>query len=315
MKKSIYTLLITIIFLFTACSKNIPETQSKPNVEVDTNKVVSLNIITTNKLLYNMVKDIVQDRHCVSYMFSSKDRLWNFNFTDDSINNISKKDLFFYWGSSFEPWSSSFVDKLSKTKVGPIDISRGVKLIGYDSEVKYQNTVIKDNPYYWMNIDNYKIAMLNIKNAIEDKDTKDRDYYENNFSKNINDVEAYQEKLKDAADSLKDFTFVVEGDSLDYFVKYYGFKVLKVHNLTEGNISNNENDNKAIYDKIKGFNNSNNIVFLYDENSKLTSQAQLISEFKLKTVNIISYKDDIKYLEILDHNLKTLQGINPSVKK
>lgn len=315
MKKSIYTLLIAMIFLFTACSRNIPEAKPKPNVEIDTNKQISLNIITTNKLLYNMVKDIVKDRHSISYMFASKDRLWNFNFTDDSINNISKKDLFFYWGSSFEPWGSNLVDKLSKTKVGPIDISRGVKLIGYDSEVKYKDTVINDNPSFWMNIDNYKIAMLNIKNAIEDKDTKDRDYYENNFSKHIKDVEAYQKKLKEAADSLKDYTYVVEGDSLDYFVKYYGFKVLKVHNLTADNTGNFASDNKSVYDKIKSLNNSNNVVFLFDEESKLASQAQLISELKLKTVSIISYKDDIKYLDILDHNLKAFQEINPSVKQ
>lgn len=311
-KKNIYTFLIAIIFIFTACNKNTTKIQPKPNTEMDAEKVLSLNIVTTNKLLYYMVKDIVQDRHNISYMFSSKQKLWDFNFTEDSINNISKKDLFFYWGSGLEPWNSNFVDKLSKSKVGPIDISRGVKLIGYDSEVKYKDTIMKDNPYFWMNIDYYKIAMLNIKNAIEDKDTKDRDFYENNFSKNIKDVEAYQKKLKETADKLKDYSFVVEGDSLDYFLKYYGFKVLKVYNPVEDKNTSNVQDNKTVYDKIT---NTKNVIFLFDDESKLKSQAQLINNFNLKTVNIITYKDDIKYIDMLDHNLKALQTINLSAQQ
>lgn len=310
-KKNIYTLLIAILFIFTGCSKNTTKIQPKPNVEIATEKQLNLDIITTNKLLYYMVKDIVQDRHTISYMFSSKQRLWDFNFTDDSINNISKKDLFFYWGSGLEPWNSNLVDKLSKSKVGPIDISRGVKLISYDDEVKYKDIIMKDNPYFWMNIDYYKIAMLNIKNAIEDKDTKDRDFYENNFSENIKEVEVYQKKLKETADKIKDYTFVVEGDSLDYFLRFYGFKVLKVYNLAEDNNTNNIENNKTVESKII---NTKNVIFLYDDESKLKSQSQLISDFNLKTANIITYKDDIKYIDILDYNLKALQALNPGIQ-
>lgn len=307
-RKKIFTLLIAVLLIFTACGKNTTKVQPKPKEEIDTEKKLNLNIITTNKMLYYMVKDIVQDRHSISYMFSSKRKIWDFNFTDDSINNISKKDLFFYWGSGLEPWSSDLIDKLSKSKVGPIDISRGVKLIGYDSEIKYKDTIMKDNPYFWMNIDYYKISMLNIKNAIEDKDTKDRSFYEDNFSQNIKDVEAYQKKLKEAADKLKDYTFVVEGDSLDYFLKYYGFKSLKVYNLTVNNNTNNIEDDKTTLDKLAS---TKNVIFLYDDDSKLKSQAELISKFNLKTVNIITYKDDIKYIDMLDYNLKVLQAINP----
>lgn len=307
-RKYIYTLLIAIIFLFTACTKNTNTIQPTAKTEIETEKILDLNIITTNKMLYYMVEDIVQDRHSISYMFSSKQRLWDFNFTEDSINNISKKDLFFYWGSGLEPWSSNLVDKLSKSKVGPIDISRGVKLISYDSEIKYKDTIMKDNPYFWMNIDYYKIAMLNIKNAIEDKDTKDRDFYENNFSKSIKDVEVYQKKLKETADKLKDYTFVVEGDGLDYFLKYYGLKVLKVYNPAASANTSSIEDNKAAYDKIAS---TKNVIFLYDDESKLKSEAQLISNFNLKTTNIIAYKDDIKYIDMLNHNLKVLQAINP----
>lgn len=309
--KKIYALLIVLSFILAGCSRTNVAVEPKNETQSEDEKIISLNIVTTNKMLSTMVQSIVGDRNSLSYMFSSKDKMWNFQFTEDSLNNISKKDLYFYWGSGIEPWNSSFVDKLSKSKVGPIDLSRGVKLINYDKEVPYKDTTLKVNPYYWMNIDYYKIALLNIKNAIEDKDTKDRDYYENNFSKNMKDIEVYQKKLKEAADSFKDYTFLVEGDSLDYFLKYYGFKVIKVYDNTDSKIKANPEDSKKIEDKIA---QAKNVIFMYDDESKLKSEAQLISKFNLSKVNIITYKDDISYMDLLDSNLKNLISASQAIK-
>jgi hypothetical protein len=98
-------------------------------------------------------------------MFKSRVDELNFKFTNDSLDNISKNDLLIYMGGGFEPWINGFVDKLDKSNVTPINVSRGVKFISYDKPVKINDTEFKDNPYYLMNIDNYKIALMNIKNS------------------------------------------------------------------------------------------------------------------------------------------------------
>lgn len=291
--------------MFAAC-KSAAKVETEPNLEQTEQKEVSLNIVTTNKMLYYMVKDIVKDRHNVDYMFTSKDKLWNFSYTDDSINNISKKDIFFYLGNGTEPWSEDFVNRLSKIKVAPVNVSRGVKLISYEKEVKYKESTIKDNPYFWMNIDDYKIAMLNIKNAIQDKDSKDRDFYENNFSDSIKKIDDYQKRLKEASEKLKQYTFIVDGDELDYFTKNYGFKTLKIYNhgttLTPEYIQKNAEVESKLID-------SNNIIFLYDEEEKLKANEALIQKYNIKTANIIVYKDDMTYINILDNNLKNLEKL------
>jgi ABC-type Zn uptake system ZnuABC Zn-binding protein ZnuA len=167
---------------------------------------------------------------------------------------------------------------------------------------------MNDNPYFWLNIDDYKIAMLNIKNAIQDKDTKNRDFYEDNFSNSLKEVEGYLKKLKDASDKLKDFTFIVDGDELDYFVKYYGLKTLKVYNsdiiLTQEDITANE----KLEQKIQGV---QNLVFLYNDENNLNANKSLIDKYNIKTANIIVYKDDIRYIDILDNNLRSLSSLIP----
>jgi ABC-type Zn uptake system ZnuABC Zn-binding protein ZnuA len=281
--------------------------EEKPVVQETIEKELSLNIVVTNKLLYNMVKDIIGDRHSLDYMFTSKDKLWNFNYTEDSISNISRKDLFFYWDSGIEPWDTDFIDKLTKNKVGNVSVSRGVKFITLAREVKYKEVTLKDNPYFWLSIDDYKIAMLNIKNAIQDKDTKDRDLYEKNFSKAIKEVEDYQKKLKEAADKLKDYTFVVDGDELDYFTSYYGFKTLKINNYGLILTAKQTEDNKKVEEKFK---EAKNVVFLYDEEGEFKSNEALINKYNLKTSNIIVIKDDIKYIDILANNLRSLESLS-----
>ncbi len=308
--KKIYIYFFIFIFIFSAAGcKGVKNNQQKiePNAEekVMNEKELSLNIVTTDKLLYNMVKDIVQDRHYVDYLFTSRDKIWNYKYSEDSINNISKKDLYFYWGSGMEPWASDFVDKLSKTKIGPINISRGIKTISFDRELKYQDITLKDNPYFWLNIDYFKVAMLNIKNAIQDKDSKDRVYYEDNFSKAIKDVEVYQKKLKEAADKLKEYTFVVDGDNLDYFLKYYGFKTIKIYNYGYQLTQNDIDNNLKLTDKLK---DNNNVIFLYDSEQNKKANEEIINKFALKTGHINIYSSDIKYTDILQSNLITLES-------
>jgi zinc/manganese transport system substrate-binding protein len=306
-KKLIYIILIIFVFALTACNKKVNKVEEKPVVQETIEKELSLNIVATNKLLYNMVKDIIGDRHSLDYMFTSKDKLWNFNYTEDSISNISRKDLFFYWDSGIEPWDTDFIDKLTKNKVGNVSVSRGVKFITLAREVKYKEVTLKDNPYFWLSIDDYKIAMLNIKNAIQDKDTKDRDLYEKNFSKAIKEVEDYQKKLKEAADKLKEYTFVVDGDELDYFTSYYGFKTLKINNYGLILTAKQTEDNKKVEEKFK---EAKNVVFLYDEEGEFKSNEALINKYNLKTSNIIVIKDDIKYIDILANNLRSLESLS-----
>jgi zinc/manganese transport system substrate-binding protein len=307
-KKLIYLVLVIFIFTLGACNKKVDKVEEKPVVIETVEKEMSLNIITTNKLLCNMVSDIIGERHSIGYMFTTQDKLWNFDYTEDSLNNISRKDLFFYWGSGLEPWASDFINKLAKTRVGAVNISRGVKFLEYDREVKYKEAVLKDNPYFWVNIDAFKIAMLNVKNAIQDKDTKNRDFYEKNFTKAINDVEEYQKKLKEAANKLKDYTFVVDGDELDYFTEYYGFKTLKLNNYRVIVTEKGLEENLKVEEKLKEL---KNVVFLYDVEDKLMSNEALISKYNLKSSNILVYKDDIKYIDILASNLKSLEELVP----
>lgn len=309
MKKNLSVLLIFYIVLLTACSEK-PQNANINNNEVikmEIKKDTDLNIITTDKLLYGMVKSIVGDRHLVEYMFKNRDFEVGFQFSDDSLNNLAKKDLFIYMGAGFEPWINEFVDKLNKNKVGAINVSRGVKLFSYNKTVKYKDTVQKDNPYYLSNLDNYKIALMNIKNAIQDRDPKNRDIYEKNFSQTLNNLENYKSDIKFIQDKLAGYTFIVPEDELNYFIKYSDLKVLDT-NKDKNTTRIVPLDNSAKLDLEYRLKNNKNIVILYNNNDVLKNNEDIIKNYNIKTINIKIHNGDAGYEEILKSNIDSLKS-------
>ena len=303
MKKSLYILVLCLVLscftmLFSACAnKDNNETMEKVNMDIKKNNEVNLNIMVTDKFLYFMTKDIVNDKHFVQYMFKNKEEEFNYIYSKDSLNNISKQDLFIYNGAGLEPWINEFLDKLNKSKVGVINISRGINLLSYNKQVKYKNLVLKNNPYYWLNIDNYKIALLNIKNSIQDKDPRNRDYYEKNFSNKLKELEGYEKRFKEIGNKFKNYTMLYSEDDLEYLIRYSNMKVTK---LTGG-----EGD-EYLEEKIK---DTKNIVFLYSNDEELKKNEELLKKYNVKTVKLIVYQENMDYINILKYNINNLEAI------
>lgn len=305
LRKILTLVMLSFILFFTACGDNKDYKDSTYTNKLEVRKDIQLNIETTDKLLYNMVKSIVGDRHIVEYMFNNRESEISFKFTEDSINNISKKDLFFYVGAGFEPWIDNFVDKLDKNKVGVINVSRGIGLLSYNKIVKYNDATLKDNPYYFTNIDNYMTALMNIRNAVQDKDPRNRDFYEKNFSEALKVLETYKEKLKSVDNELSNYEFIIVEDELNYFVKYNNLKLVDV-GLGENNIitlSSSQREN------LQQKSNRNNLIILYNDDSVVKNNEVLLKKYNIPAVKLQIYNGELSYEETLTHNISALESI------
>jgi len=304
LRKFIYIvtfILFGAALLLTGCNNKV---LIEDNKNLETNNEVDLKIMTTNKLLYYMVKDVVKDKHYVNYMFKNETEQWNFTFSKDSLENVSNQNLFIYIGANFEPWMDSFVDGLNKGSVGVIDVARGVKLIDYNNEVKYNDEVLEENPYYWLDIDNYKVMMLNIKNVIEEKDPKNRGFYEDNFSKAKKEADGYEKELKALAEKTKDCLFLAQGDTLDYFLKDNNLKYLKLDDYY--NLPPEKRVERSDFEKK--LKEAKKLILLCTCESDKNINETLINEYKIRTVNIIAYKEGYTFQQIIKNNIDNLSN-------
>lgn len=315
LKKFTFLLIIINIIFFIGLTLN-----SKPQVTSNVSaeeREVYLNILTTDKLAYSMVKSIVKDKHYVQYMFTDENQILNYKYTDDSINNVSNMDLFIYMGTGYEPWINDFIGELKKGKVGIINASRGIRTINYD-EVKTLNTYdFKTNPYYWLSPEDLKISLYNIKSAIQEKDPKNREYYEENYNiilENLDDVlKIFNEKIS----NLKQNHIQVIGSNLDYLMRYLGVNYSKIkqeeleqkiRELEENNLIDNKEKNKE--------NNICNIVF-FDNNDEFTKYSDRLTNLNYKCIlvnkpnSLESYKN---YISTLGETLDNLINENANLE-
>lgn len=310
LKKYIHMVLIVGILAFS-CLGCYLKPENIDVISPVSNSKVRLKIMTTNNLMYNMVKEIVGDRHDVDFMFKYENDQWNFNYTDDSINNISKQDIFIYSGAQYEPWIDDFIGKMNKDKVTIVNASRGTKVYSRDSELEYVNNnktfVIKDNPYYWMDLDKCKTALFNITKAIEVKDPVNKKIYEDNFQKCVKNIDVKAKDLKNLSKQFKNYVFVVQGDELDYFTKYYGLKTVKIPEIIKENQSQSDID-KMLKEKLSS---SNNIVFLCDDDSQIKINEYIIKKYNMGSVCISTYDYGKKYIDILSKDYNNLKKLLP----
>ena len=216
---------------------------NKSNNNGTENRSKYLNIITVNKPQYEMVKKIVKDKHNVDYMFTNEKDINDFKYSQEVLDNVSNMDLFIYSGTTFEPWTNTFINELKKGSLGIISLSRGIRTLNYDS-----NGTSKENPYYFGGIEEYKIALYNVKAAIQDKDPQNRDYYEENYKKAIDEFENQLKQYKDKLEKLKGYTFVTLDGGFEYITKSLGLNTIKLdnHELSEFMKLNNLDSAKTI---------------------------------------------------------------------
>lgn len=285
MKKITFVMLFITLILFLGIGAFSNPTVADTVNNGNTEREIYLNIITSNKPQYEMVKAIVGDKHNVEYMFKDEKGSKEFLFNDETVINISNMDLFLYSGNDLEPWSSSLIDKLEKSNLGIIDVSRGIRSISMQLD-----TETKDNPYYTVGLEEYKIALYNVKASVQDKDPKNRDLYEENYNKSIEILNKTLEEIKSNKKALEEYQFIALDDKLDYFYRGIGITPIKVVDKT---ISDVITQNKL---------DPNKVIVLKDNGT-------IITEEGYKVINLTSYDGNTSIDELILKNYKALYDI------
>lgn len=267
-------------------------------LQIDGEREKRLSIVTTNKMIYNMVKNLSGERHDVRYMMKKDEEQWSFNYTKDSVNSIGMRDIFVYMGAGYEPWMYDFAEELKRSNVSVVNASRGIRVINLTTPKKFKDKDIKENPYFWLSPDEYKNALLNVKNAIVEKDARNIEFYGKLFDENVKVIDKLTKELKEAIDKLEDKVFIVNTDELDYFTRYWGIKTLKINNMPKEEREKN-------FLKLK----DKKIVALYTDVSQIKDIDEMTKSPEIQKIGIFSKIDGNKYENVMENNISAIKMI------
>lgn len=232
MKKLTYTLVIFTSILFFGLTFSYNPLMANPTDELDKEKDIYLNILTVNKEIYKMVKDLVVDKHNVEYLFNNEKEIKEFKINDNVIDNVLNMDLFIYNGLGYENWINEILDNSRNSNVGVINASRGIRPM-----TKPLSKESEENPYYLLGFNEYKIALYNIKTALQERDIKNRSYYEDNYNSVVKVLDEFLSKSKEELKSYKDYNIVTNTDKFDYLFRDLGIEVNKFKDNKEDRLT------------------------------------------------------------------------------
>ena len=314
MKKITYVFIIITIMLFLGSGFTQRPLLANTEDKIESNEDILLNITTVSKNQYYMVKSIVLDKHNVEYLSDNESEVYEFEYSEGIVNNISGRDLFIYYGANNEKWVDEFIGDLKKGNLGIINMSRGIKTLIYENDGREV-----ENPNYWLGVNEYKIALYNIKSAIQEKDPKNKEYYEENYINAINEMEKTIKEAKLELEKYKNYTILTDTNAFDYLLKDLGLPFVKVNDdiVTRRVIKENKLDeNKVIFIKEKKsilksetfesereFNNLKEVKKL--EKEKLNpEELELEESVQVKEIELVRWDSEKTLVEVGLSNIK-----------
>lgn len=294
--------------------------EKRPDYETQA-KDVYLNIMTTDKMVYKMCSQIVNGEHNVMMMFDDAEDENNFKINNDTLNNVSKMDLFMYTGKGNETWIDKFIEKLKKGKVGIIDLSRGTKTINNSKTLLSDNKENKYNGYYWLSPDEYKISLYNVKNAIQERDIKNREIYEKNYESILLKISEKERELQKSADFFNGKKVILIGDNLEYLMQYLKIEYVKIpQDISDEEFKkkvdiicdNSEKNNKKLTNANNSKESDDKVIFILDKNQESDIIKKELNSLhkKVLNVNIDKNKDYVEYLEEVSNSINKLKEQN-----
>lgn len=285
MKKLTYTLVIFTLILFVGLNYIYSPLMAIPTDKLNEEKDKPLNIMTVNKSQYEMVKALTKDKHNIEYLAENENEVDSFKINDNIVKKISNMDLLIYKGLGYEKWINELIDKSKSQSLGIINLSKGIRPL-----IKELSNNREENPYYLFGLNEYKIALYNIKIALQEKDTKNRSYYEENYNEKVKEIGTLYEKAKNEINRYENITVVVDSDRLDYLFRDLNIKTIKIN---ENNVE--EISTGYLKDEEK-------VIYIHDKNNEITIDR---SKLEFKNLKYIELETEMSE-EVLKSNIKLI---------
>lgn len=315
MKKRLLSLGLILIFIFalTGCNNS--------NNEKDSER---LRVGVTISPLKYFVEEIGKDKVDVFSIIPDGSDAHTFDPKPKDLNELINSDIFVYNGLGMEEWIDSVLTTVDSEKVKVVEATSGVDPITINEEEDEHEEgeehdhdheeEIDDHehshggldPHTWLSLSDAIIEAENIKNALIEVDSENKNYYEENFEilkESLSNLKSeYEDKFKELANK----NFVTGHAAFAYLCRDFGLTQESISNVfgEEGEVKPQDMEYLVSYCK------ENNVKVIFNEsNASEDSTQTLAKEVGAEVVKIYSLEsseDDMNYLDGMKYNLETI---------
>ncbi len=145
--------------------------------------------------------------------------------------SLEKADLLIYNGAGMESWIDKVLASVKSKKLVAVEASKGIELININHDEKHDHHSLGYDPHVWLNPLNAVKQMETIKNALQDADPENSEYYENNYLLYKEKLEELDNEFKEAVKEFNRKEFVVAHEAFGYLCQAYGLEQVPIEGL------------------------------------------------------------------------------------
>ena len=217
----IASLFTVVLLVSTDCSKQQETVVSH-----------KIKVITTLFPLYDFAKNIGKDKVEVSLLLPPGVEAHSFEPKPSDIVKISEADIFVYTGKFMEPWADGIIKGVPNKNLIVVDASRGTTMIpGVFHDADELSGSL--DPHIWLDFDNAKIMVGNIMQALNAKDTPNKDFYTMNATQYNNRLTEMDTLFRSTLAPCKGKEIVYGGHyAFGYLARRYGLRYMAAQGVS-----------------------------------------------------------------------------------
>lgn len=292
MKKKIIAGITALMvgIMFTGCGIGNSNGDSTSAGKTEEGK---LKVTVSMYPLKEYTEAIAKDKVEVTCMVPENVEPHDYDPKSKDLVDLTKSDIFVYNGLGMETWLDKVNEITKDSKMIKVDSSNGV-------EVRKQDNIV--DPHIWLSLKNAEIQSENIKNALVEADSENKDYYEENYEKFKNKLEDLYNEYKPKFDALQQKNFITGHAAFGYLCRDFDLTQRSVENLF-GEGEPTPGQLKELVDFCK----ENNIKTIFSEALASPKVSEtLANEVGAEVVPIYtleSKEDDRDYIEAMRYDL------------
>lgn len=307
MKKLLTITMILLLFL-SACGKGNNDSNSQSHEKI--------KVVTTNSILYDMVKNVGGDKVDIHSIVPIGQDPHEYEVKPKDIKALTDADVVFYNGLNLETGNGWFKNALSQANKSYEDgsvvkVSKNVKPLYLNGAKEGDES--KQDPHAWLSLDNGIKYVEEISKALIKKNDKYKDDIQSNTK---DDIAKLEDLKKESHDKFNDIpkeqrAMITSEGAFKYFSKQFDIKPGYIWEINTEKQGTPEQMKQAVK-----FVQDNNLKHLLVETSVDKKSMQSLSEETNLDIYGEVYTDSIgkkgtkgdSYFNMMQENINTVHG-------